>query len=246
MLPKEVEEEEPQKNLLFCWMSCVKSPSHTHPRSFPGLLCVSRGWRSLYMVILRNLGEPGVKSSTTGSPVGQLASLRPSLPPPLSYQNSSEEKHVFVTQRWRSRCLALLLMTYLTCLSWLTSIQKHTNKQTNKKPGRDKYEKCNESPAMRSTDDGKRKNPRNSASHGAAPTERGELFVTEPFHMQIACPWVLLIQHSTLALGYMLCTRGLFRANCPGLLEAPVCGSKHLIWCVSASLKVSPWSLIVK
>lgn len=79
-----------------------------------------------------------------------------------------------------------------------------------------------------------------SASHGTAVTDhRGELFVTEPFHMQIPCPWVLLIQHSTLALVYTMCTRGLFRTNCPGLfllLEAPVCRSKLLVR-VSATFK---------
>lgn len=73
----------------------------------------------------------------------------------------------------------------------------------------------------------------------AVTDRRGELFVTEPFHMQIPRPWVLLIQHSTLALVYTMCTRGLFRTNCPGLfllLEAPVCRSKLLI-CVSATFK---------
>lgn len=110
--------------------------------------------------------------------------------------------------------------------------------RNSKIPWSHKYKNCSESPAMRSTNAEKSSPP--SASHGAAATDhRGELFVTEPFHMQIPRPWVLLIQHSTLALVYTMCTRGLFRTNCPGLfllLEAPVCRSKLLI-CVSATFK---------
>lgn len=64
------------------------------------------------------------------------------------------------------------------------------------------------------------------------------LFVTQPFHMQMLCLWFLLIRHFTLAVDQAMCTWGLFRCNCfsgpncPGLfllLEAPVCGSKHLM-----------------
>lgn len=118
------------------------------------LIRLAKPWRARSYVINRKL-----------SSLCQLVSLCPSLLPPLSY--SSEEKHVFVTQRWRSCCLVLLLMTYPAGLLWIMSIQKKKTKN----PGSHKYKNCRESPTMMRTN--AEKKPKKTLRHMAPPWQNG-------------------------------------------------------------------------